>query len=108
MFSKSCYVNAFIVIYETQNVFHQLTMSTLMIWHNRISKNKNEAVETHIHDIKIQRQKSYNFEIPGPKNCDIDIRGLKLHDIEKGRQLSHGIVIPRHFFRGQKSATSRF
>ena len=61
-------------------------------------ENENEA-ERHInHDIKI----------PRPKHCDIEIRGLKPHDIEKRRQLSHDIVIPRLFFRGQKATTSRF
>ena len=39
-----------ILIYETQNNLHQLTthMSTLIMWYNRFSENKNEAVETHM------------------------------------------------------------
>ena len=40
----------------------------------------------------------HDIEIPRPKN----------RDIEKRRQLTHDIVIPRHFFRGQKATTSRF
>ena len=49
-----------------------------------------------------------DIEIPRPKNCDIEIQGLKHQGIEKRRQLSHDIVIPRHFFRGQKGTTSGF
>ena len=59
-------------------------------------------------DIGISRPKSHNIEIPRPKNCDVEIWGLKHHNIEKRRQLSHDIVIPRHFFRRQKATTSRF
>ena len=51
-------------------------------------------------DIGIPGTKSHGIEIPGPKNRDIEIRGLNHGDIEKRRQLSHDIVIPRHFFRG--------
>ena len=57
-------------------------MSTLILWHNRFSENENEAVEAHIHDIKIPRRKS--------------------HDIEKRRQSTHGIVIPTHFSDDKK------
>ena len=40
------------------------------------------------------------------KRHDIETRVLKHH--EKWRQISHDIVIPRRFFRGQKATTSRF
>ena len=60
------------------------------------------------HAIHIPRPKNYDIEIPRPKNHDIEIGGLKHHGIEKWRQLSHDIVIPKHFFRGQKATTSRF
>ena len=60
-------------------------MSTLIMWHNRLSENENEAVERYIHDI----------EIPRPKNRGPRDLGLKHHDIEKRRQLSHDIEIPR-------------
>ena len=60
------------------------------------------------HDIGIPRPENHDIEIPRPKNHDIAIRRLKRHDIEKRRQTSHDIVIPRRFFRGLKSATSRF
>ena len=59
------------------------------------------------HGIEIPRPKKHDIEIPRPKNHDIEIRGLKHHDIGKWRQISHDIVIPRHFFRGQKATTSR-
>ena len=39
---------------------------------------------------------------------DIEIPRPKSHNIEKRRQLTHDIVIPSHFFRGQKATTSRF
>ena len=50
------------------------------------------------HDIEIPRPKNHNIEIPRPKN----------RDIKKQRQLTHDIVVPRHFFRGQKSMMLRF
>ena len=50
----------------------------------------------------------HDIEIARPKNHDIEIRGLKHHGIEKRRQLSHIIVIPRHFFKGQKATTLGF
>ena len=37
---------------------------------------------------------------------DYEIR--EHHDIEKCRQISQEIMIPRHFFRGQKAITLRF
>ena len=55
----------------------------------------NEAVETHVP--RHRRPKSHDIEIQSPKNPDIETR----------RQLTHDIVIPRHFFRGQKATTSR-
>ena len=60
------------------------------------------------HDIEIPRPKNHDIEIPRPKNRDIEIRGLKHHGIEKWRQISHGIVIPRCFFRVEKATISRF
>ena len=60
------------------------------------------------HDIGIPKPKNHDIKIPRPKNHDIEIRGLKHQDIEKWRQISHDIVIPRHFFRGQKATSSRF
>ena len=73
-------------------------------------------MEAHIHkigiprpknqDIEIPRLKNHGIKIPRPKNHDIEIRGLKHR--EKRRQISHNIVIPRRFFRGQKATTSRF
>ena len=59
-------------------------------------------------ETEIPRPKNRDIEIPGPKKRDIKIRGLKHHNTEKRRQISHGIVIPSHFFRGQKVTTSRF
>ena len=50
----------------------------------------------------------HDIRIPRPKNHDIEIQGLKHHDIEKWRQISHSIVIPRHFFRGKKGMTLWF
>ena len=69
------------------------------------------------HDIKIPRPKNHDIEIPRPKSHDIEIPRLKSHDIEMPRpkshdtdkrRKSHDIVIPRRFFRGQKTTTSRF
>ena len=72
-------------------------------------ENENVGPLWHInHDIKVSRPKSHNIGIPRPKNRDMDFPALKQQDIEKRRQLSHDIVIPRHFFRGQKATTSRF
>ena len=64
-------------------------------------------MEAHIHNIRILRPKSNDIEIPGPKNCDINSRRLNTMT-SRNRQLNHYIVIPRHFFRGQKAATLRF
>ena len=82
-------------------------MSRLIIWHNRFSENENEAVGAHIprhQDLKTKKPRRRDSKT---KNRDIEIRGLKHHDMEKWKQLSHDIVILRHFFRGQKAMTSR-
>ena len=50
----------------------------------------------------------HDIEIPRPKSHDIEITRPKNRDIGKQRQITHDIVIPRHFFRGQKATTSRF
>ena len=50
----------------------------------------------------------HDIEIPSPKSHDIEISRPKNLDIEKRRKLTHVIVIPRQFFRGQKPTTSRF
>ena len=60
------------------------------------------------HDIWIPRPKHHNIKIPRPRNHNIEIGGLKHHGIKKCRQISHDIVTPRRFFRGQKATTSRF
>ena len=60
------------------------------------------------HNIEIPRPESQDIEIPRPKNGDIEIQGLKHHGIRKRRQIGHGIIIPRDFFRGQNSKISRF
>ena len=65
--------------------------------------NKNKVWRHIYHDIGIPRAKNHDVEIPRPKNRDIEIRGLKHHGIEKWRQISHGIVIPRCFFQSRKS-----
>ena len=70
--------------------------------------NKNKVWRHIYHDIGIPRAKNHDVEIPRPKNRDIEIRGLKHHGIEKWRQISHGIVIPRCFFRVEKATISRF
>ena len=49
-----------------------------------------------------------DIEIPRPKNGDIEIQGLKHQGIRKRRQIGHGIIIPRDFFRGQNSTILRF
>ena len=41
------------------------------------------------------RLKNHYIEISGPKINDIGIRVLKHHNIEKRRQISHNIMIPR-------------
>ena len=119
MFFKSCYVDVFTaiifsfiicikkpithlfkrLIYEIQINLHRLTthMSTLIMCIIDLLKTKTRPWRHIYHDIEIPRQKSHDIEIPGPKS----------RDIEKRRQLTHYIVILRHFFRGQK-ATSRF
>ena len=75
-------------------------MSTLIMWIINLGKTKTRPWRHIYHDIEISRPKIGDIEIPRPKNHDIEIRGLKYLDIEKRRQLSHDIVIPRHFFRG--------
>ena len=50
----------------------------------------------------------HDIEIPRPKSHDIEITRPKNRDIGKQRQITHDIVIPRHFFRGQKATTSSF
>ena len=81
-------------------------MSTLIMWHNRFCENRNNAVEVHIP--RHSKPKSHDVEILRPKNRNIEIWGLKHGGIKKRRQLSHGIVIPRHFFSRQKARSSRF
>ena len=46
--------------------------------------------------------------IPRPTSMEIEIRGPKHHDIEKQRQLTDDIVIPRHFFQMTKSHNIEF
>ena len=75
-------------------------MSTLIMWIINLGKTETRPWRHIYHDIEIPRPKIGDIEIPRPKNHDIEIRGLKYLDIEKRRQLSHDIVIPRHFFRG--------
>ena len=60
------------------------------------------------YDIEILRPENHDIMVPRPKNQDIDIGVLKHHDIKKQRQLSHDIVIPRNFFREQKTTKSSF
>ena len=84
-----------------RHICHDIVIPRPKNHHIEIPRPKN-------HDIKIPRPKNHNVEIPRPKNHEIKIRGLKHHDIEKRRQLSLGIVTPRHFFRGRKATTSRF
>ena len=57
-------------------------MWTLIMWHIRFSENENEVWRHIYHDI----------ELPRPKNCNI----------EKQRQLTHDIVIPRVFSKDKK------
>ena len=65
----------------------------------RFQTQPNPKVSSFIQDQKAMTpRKNHDIEIPIPKN----------HDIEKRRQISHDIVIPRHFFRGQKATTWRF
>ena len=54
--------------------------------------------------------KKHGIEILRPKNRNIEIRvGTKYpRHRETEKTLSHAIVIPRHFFSGQKATTSRF
>ena len=66
-------------------IIAQVTMSTLIKWHNRFSENENEAVKNHIPRHRDSKA----------KKRDLEIRGLKHHDIEKRRQLSHDNEIPR-------------
>ena len=40
----------------------------------------------------------HDIEISRPKKHGIEIQVLKHHDIDKQRQLSLDIVVPRHFF----------
>ena len=110
MLFKSCYVDPFIIIifsfiipiknlitrsfqkliYEIQNNLYQLTtyMSTLIMWHNRFSENEKEAVEA-----------------PIPRHRDSKTKKPRHREMET---IIGDIVIPRHFFRGQKTTTSRF
>ena len=52
------------------------------MWHNRSSENEKEAVDAHISQHRDSKAKK--------------------HDIEKLRQLTHGIAIPRHFSEDKK------
>ena len=45
-------------------------MLTLIMWHNRFSENKNEAVGHMYHDIDIPRPKNHDTEIPRLKSQD--------------------------------------
>ena len=122
MLFKSCYVDPFTVIifsfiiriknlithlfqkliYEIQNNLHQLTthMSTLIMWHNRFSENKNEAVEAHIpqhRDSKTKKPRHRETETFNPQHRDSKtfFQRTKSHDIEIPRLKDHDIEIPR-------------
>ena len=56
-------------------------------------------------DPKTKKPRHRDSKTKKPRHRD---SGTKKNDIEKQRQLSHDIVIPRHFFRGRKATTSRF
>ena len=71
-------------------------MATLIMWIIDLGKMKTRPWRHIYHDIGIPRPKSHDIKIPRLKNRDIEIHGLKHHDIEKRRQLTHGILIPRH------------
>ena len=78
------------------------------MWHIRFTEKENEFVKTHIprhRDSKTKKPRHRDSKTKKPRHRGW---GLKHHDIEKRRQLSHDIAIPRHFFRGRKATTSRF
>ena len=95
-------------------------MLTLIMWHNRFSKNENEAVEAHIprhwdsktkkpghRDSKAKKRQHRETETISPqhrdsktffqrtKSQDIEIPRLKNHDIKIPRLKSHDIEFPQ-------------
>ena len=76
-------------------------------WKKSVLKKKMRVVDLVKTKTRPWRHIYHDIGIPRPKNRDIEFQGLKYHG-EKQRQLSHDIVIPRYFFRGQKATISRF
>ena len=112
------YADRYCINFDKWNIFQQHN------WHNHSwffclhDDNENEAVEAHIPRHQIPIPKNHDIQIPKPKKpLHLDSKtkkprhrdfGTKTPDMEKWRQISHDIVIPRCFFRGQKATTSRF
>ena len=56
-----------------QNDLHELTMWTLIMWHNRFCQIKNEAVETHIprhRDSKTKKPRHRDSKTKKPRHRD--------------------------------------
>ena len=85
-------------------------MLTLIMWHNRVSENKNEAVEAHIprhrdsktkkprhRDSKTKKPRHREMETINPRHRDSKtfFQRTKSHDIEIPRLKNHDIKIPR-------------
>ena len=73
-------------------------MLMLIMWHNRFSENKNEAVEAHI-------PRHRESKIKKPRHRDLGTKTPRHRETETNK--------PQHrdskaFFRGQKATTSKF
>ena len=89
------------LIYETQS-FASITsdMWILIMWY-RFSEDKNKTVVINIPqngDLKTRKPHHRDSKTKQMQHQ------LKHYSIKKQRKLIHDIVIPRHFFRGQKVA----
>ena len=82
-------------------------MSTLLIWHNRFSKNENEVVEAHIPQHRDSKtKKPRNGEKKPKKTATSKFDNWNTMTEKQTNKRQH--CDPRHFFRGQKVTTSIF
>ena len=120
-YADRCFINL-----DNWNIFQQHNWHSYAWFFCFHDDNENEAVEAHIPrhwDSKTKKSQHRDSMTKKPrhrgsktkkprhrgsktKKHDTETRVLKHH--EKWRQISHDIVIPRRFFRGQKATTSRF
>ena len=100
------------LIYETQNNLHQLAarISRLIMWHNKLSENKNETIEVYIpehqgsktkkprhRDSRTKKPRHQDSGTAKPRHCNSKVFFQRTisHDIGILRLENHDIEFPR-------------